>query len=48
MTTYDLTHETPDWQLPPRCCGTWCTGSACTVCGRHERDIPTNITLGSE
>lgn len=33
------------WKLPARCCGTWCLGPACTVCGRHERDIPTNIEL---
>ena len=24
----------PDgWKLPRRCCGTWCEGLSCTVCG---------------
>lgn len=36
------------WQLPPRCCGTWALGQSCEVCGRHKRDIPANVILGSE
>ena len=45
MTTHDLPRETPDWQLPPRHCGTWCEGYSCTVCGEHAIHMPANITL---
>lgn len=36
------------WTLPPRCCGNWCEGQSCELCGRHKRDIPANVILGSE
>ena len=48
MSTFDNGPELPGWHLPPRCCGSWCVGASCEVCGRHARDIPANIELGCE
>ena len=48
MSTFDNGPELDGWQLPRRCCGEWCSGSACRVCGRHQRDIPENVILGTE
>lgn len=48
VSTHDNGPELDGWQLPPRCCGNWCVGPACGVCGRHKRDIPQNVILGSE
>lgn len=32
------------WALPPRCCGTWCVGLSCDVCGNWVT-VPANIVL---
>jgi hypothetical protein len=48
MTSFENGPQLDGWQLPPRCCGTWCNGDACTICGRWKRDIPANIELGTE
>jgi hypothetical protein len=40
--------ELDGWQLPPRCCGDWCEGQSCEVCGRWAHEIPANIVLGCE
>jgi hypothetical protein len=47
MVQRDDLPETPDWQMPRRCCATWTNELVCAVCRSWTR-IPENITLGSE
>jgi hypothetical protein len=47
MVQRDDLPDTPDWQMPRRCCATWTTELSCEVCGNWTR-LSENITLGSE
>ena len=47
MITRDDLPDTPEWQMPRRCCATWTTELACGVCGEWVSDTPpAHIWLG--
>lgn len=44
MVQRDDLPETPDWQMPRRCCATWTSSLVCEVCFGWTQ-IPDNVVL---